>query len=140
MRLGQMGRTANHVIGLLEQILGPAEKEKRFPWARGDPSPKTGRQVELPFDAFWRTRRLIVEVDEDQHTSPDYHFDKPHKNTISGVHRGDQRRLYDERKRAAARAQGFSLVVVPWPRGKHPDPEHDLRELRALLKAAGVVI
>lgn len=134
-----MGTTADYVIGLLEEVLGPAEREKRFPWARGDPSPKTGRQAELPFDAFWQKRRLLAEIDEDQHTSPDYHFDKPYKNTISGVHRGDQRRLYDERKRAAARAQGFTLVVVPWSRHKQHDPEHDLEELRSHLVAAGVV-
>ena len=63
-----MGHVADYVLGLVEEILGEAaEREKRFSWAVGDPSVKTGRCVELPFDAVWASRRLIIEVDEDQH-------------------------------------------------------------------------
>jgi len=39
-------------------------------------------------------------------------FDKPHRLTVSGVHRGKQRQLYDQRKRSAARDQGYKLVAV----------------------------
>ena len=47
-----MGRVADYVIGLIEEILREeAVREKRFPWATGDVSPKTGRGMQLPFDA-----------------------------------------------------------------------------------------
>jgi len=102
-----IGAIANYVIGLLTELLGePPELEKTYAWALGDLSPKTGRARRLPFDAVWESRRLIVEVDEDQHRRPVAHFDKPERLTVSGVHRGEQRGLYAERKRTAARAEG----------------------------------
>jgi hypothetical protein len=92
-----MGRTEAYVVGLLEQLLGPAERGKRFDWARGDRSPKTGCAAMRPFDAVWEQRQLIVEVDEDQHVEETPLFDKPHVIMVNGVHRGQQRRLYDAR-------------------------------------------
>lgn len=137
-----MGLIATYVIGLLAEILDEQpEREAKYPWALGDPSPRTGLCRQLPFDAAWETRRLIVEVDEDQHRKPVLHFDKPHVITVSGVSRGEQRRLYDARKRAAARAQGYTLVEIPWERRPHlarRDRAADTAALRALLQAAGV--
>lgn len=134
-----MPRTERYVVGLLEQMLGPAEHGKRFPWAAGDVSAKTGRAVWLPFDAVWESRKLIVEVDEDQHRTPEPFFDKPHRLTVSGVHRGEQRRGYDARKRAAAVAQLYQLVVIAWSR-KRPQVPQDLLELRTLLTREGLVL
>ena len=137
-----MGRIADYVIGLLEETLGgPATREKRFAWAVGDPSPRTGRSALLPFDAVWESRRLIVEVDEDQHRRPVNFWDKPHIVTVSGVSRGRQRAVYDARKRAAARAHGFTVVEVPWERRPPPgrrNREADRRRLARLLSQAGV--
>jgi very-short-patch-repair endonuclease len=134
-----MGRTERYVLDLVEQILGPAERGKRFEWALGDPSRKTGRQARLPFDAVWEQRRLIIEVDEDQHTETTPIFDKPNQLTVSGVHRGEQRRLYDERKRAAAKAQGYNLVAISWSRTRRRRPG-DLAEIRRLLEEASVAV
>jgi hypothetical protein len=132
-----MGRTETYVIGLLEDLLGPKDAIDRFDWALGDLSPRTGRAVRLPFDAVWVTRRLIVEVDEEQHQKATPIFDKPDVLTVSGVHRGIQRQIYDERKRQAARAQGYTVVEITWPRRRKPDPA-DIVELRSLLREAGL--
>ena len=86
------------MIDLLAERLGKPTREMRFEWCRGDPSPKRQRGTPLPFDAVWPERMLIVEVNEDQHRKPVPHFDKPDRITVSGVHRGKQRRIYDERK------------------------------------------
>jgi very-short-patch-repair endonuclease len=134
-----MPRTERYVVGILEQLLGPAEHGKRFPWAVGDVSAKTGRAARLPFDAVWESRKLIVEVDEDQHRAPEPFFDKPHRLTVSGVHRGEQRRRYDARKRAAAVVQGYQLVVIEWSR-KRPQLSQDLHELRDLLAKEGLAV
>jgi hypothetical protein len=104
-----VGKTAKYVLDLLDRILGTGEREKCFEWALGDPSPKTLRARRLPFDAVWEARKLIIEIDEDQHNAATPFFDKPHRLTISGVHRGQQRALYDSRKRAAARANTVQL-------------------------------
>lgn len=95
-----MGQVADYVIGLLEEILDEAgDREKRFAWAVGDVSPKTGRGAPLPFDAFWASRGLLVEVDEDQHRKPVPFWDKPDVLTVSGMSRGEQRAV----RRAQAR-------------------------------------
>jgi hypothetical protein len=38
--------------------------------------------------------------------------DKPDKLTVSGVHCGEQRRIYDERRRALVPAHGYALLIV----------------------------
>ena len=137
-----MGRVADYVIGLLEELLREDPvREKRFPWAVGDLSPRTGRAAALPFDAYWPCRRLIVEVDEDQHRRPVAFWDKPDVRTVSGVSRGEQRRIYDARKREAARREGFAVLEIPWDRKPPPerrDRDADLQRLRELLERAGV--
>ena len=119
-----MGAISNYVIGLASELLGEEpDREKLYPWALGDVSAKTGHARRLPFDAVWEKRRLIVEVDEDQHRRPVSFWDKPDVLTVSGVHRGEQRHLYDERKRAAARREvirssRFRGSVVPYQRNE----------------------
>jgi len=134
-----MGKTEDYVLDLLEQLLGPAERGKTFEWAVGDPSPKTGRRRRLPFDAVWEQRKLIVEVEEEQHRESTPFFDKPHRMTVSGVHRGEQRRVYDERKRAAARARGYRVVAVAWSR-KRERLQNDVNDLADLLAAEGIEV
>ena len=137
-----MGRVAAYVLDIVEEILGErAEREKRFPWAVGDVSAKTGRSIELPFDAVWASRHLIIEVDEDQHRRPVPFWDKPGVMTVSGISRGQQRALYDDRKRKAGREAGFTVVEIAWER--RPEPERrdratDRRRLVEILNKAGV--
>jgi hypothetical protein len=124
-------------------LLGESpEREKRYLWALGDVSAKTGRAVQLPFDAVWESRRLIAEVDEDQHRKPVAHFDKPGRITVSGVHRGEQRKLYADRKRVAARRQGYMVIEIPWERRPAPARRNraaDLEFLRRVLSDARVL-
>jgi hypothetical protein len=133
-----MGRTEKYVVDLLEQTLGPAERGKRFDWAVGNVSSKTKRAVRLPFDAVWENRKLIVDVDEEQHTQETPFFDKKDRLTVSGVHRGEQRKQYDEKKRGEALIRGYKLVAISWPRTRKPKLE-DSAELRAMLQREGVV-
>jgi hypothetical protein len=136
-------RPAVYVIELLAEILGEQPlREQRFPWGLGDPSPKTGRRMALPFDALWESRKLIVEIDESQHREPVKFWDKPDRLTVSGVHRGEQRRIYDQRKRSAAREQGYTVLEIPWPRRPAPerrDRDADLAMLVAFLEEASVI-
>ncbi|MFC8441152.1 hypothetical protein ACFUJT_23675 [Streptomyces griseoincarnatus] len=101
-----------YVIGLCDRILGePALTQHRFDWLLGDPG-AGGRQVRLPVDAYWPGHRLVVEYRELQHDQPMPHFDKPDRLTVSGVHRGEQRALYDARRDTEIPAHGLRLVVV----------------------------
>ncbi|MDQ3363908.1 MAG: hypothetical protein M3680_00545 [Myxococcota bacterium] len=133
-----MTRIANYVLDLVETMLGPAEREKRFEWALGDVSSSTGRAAMLPFDAVWEDRMLIVEVDEDQHRESTPHFDKPGVMTVSGVDRGEQRKIYDARKRAAAADKGYLVVTLEWERSRPRQPNEDTAHIRQRLEQAGL--
>lgn len=54
----------------------------------------------------------MVEYREAQHERPVKFFDKPDVLTVSGVHRGVQRALYDARRGTLIPAHGLRLVVI----------------------------
>jgi very-short-patch-repair endonuclease len=101
-----------YVIDLCDAILGEtALRQHHFDWLLGDPGMK-GTRRKLPVDAYYPEHKLIVEYHECQHDEPVAHFDKPHVLTVSGVHRGEQRRIYDERRTTEIPAHGLRLLVV----------------------------
>ncbi|MCX5394390.1 hypothetical protein [Streptomyces sp. NBC_00094] len=106
------GSDETYVIGLCDRILGEtALTQHRFDWLLGDPG-AGGRRVRLPVDAYWPGHQLVVEYRELQHDLPMPHFDKPDRLTVSGVHRGEQRALYDARRDERIPAHGLRLVVI----------------------------
>jgi hypothetical protein len=122
-----------YIVDLCDQILcEKAERQYRgFAFLTGD----TGRK--LPVDAYYRGRQLVVEYHERQHTEPVSHFDKPSKPTRSGVHRGEQRRLYDERRRTVLPKHGIFLLILDYSLFRHdsrkrlccvPEDERLIRE------------
>lgn len=101
-----------YVIGMCDETLGEeGRRQHRFDWLLGDPGASGGR-VRLPVDAYYPEHNLVVEYRERQHDEPVAHFDKPDRLTVSGVHRGDQRRLYDERREALIPEHGLRLVII----------------------------
>ncbi|MEX0172184.1 hypothetical protein [Streptomyces sp. LMG1-1-1.1] len=133
-----------YVVGLCGEILGEvALTQHKFDWLLGDPG-AGGRQARLPVDAYWPGHRLVVEYRELQHDQPMPHFDKPDRMTVSGVHRGEQRALYDARRDSEIPAHGLRLVVIR-PADLNADnrgrlrrnTEADLAALRTLLARAG---
>lgn len=87
----------HYVLGLCDEMIGTrGERQATFPWLVGDVSPKTGQARRLPVDGYWPALRLVVEFQEKQHTEPVPLFDR--RATVSGVPRGEQRRLYDQWK------------------------------------------
>ena len=72
--------------------------------------------MQLPSEAVWESRRLIIEIDEDQHRKPVLIFGTPERMTASGIARDEQRALYAERKRSAARTEGYLVPEIPWER------------------------
>lgn len=130
-----------YVLDLCDEALGTASRRQHtFEWLRGDPSPKTGRRKPLPVDAYYPSLRLVVEFHEKQHSEAVKHFDKPDVLTVSGVHRGIQRKLYDDRRRELIPAHGLSLVIIPMSdftvRGRFIVKQHeaDLKVVRQALR------
>lgn len=93
----------------------------------------------LPVDGYYPAHRLVIEYREVQHDRPVGHFDRPDRMTVSGVHRGEQRKLYDERasNRSPRKIPDFVVIGVEDlssdSRGRlRRDRESDLRTLRRL--------
>ncbi len=104
-----------YVIDLFDEILGvKASRQQTFDFLRGDPG-RNGRQGrKLPVDAYYTSLNLVVEYRERQHTEEVKHFDKPDKMTVSGVHRGEQRKIYDQRRRDTLPKHGIKLVEISY--------------------------
>lgn len=101
----------HYVLDLCDEVLATTGlRQARFNWLLGDVSPSSGRSVQLPVDGYWPGHDLVVEFQEKQHTESVPIFDR--RATVSGVSRGEQRRLYDERKAALIPAHGLRLVVI----------------------------
>ena len=113
----------HYVIDLCDEVLGSkALRQHRFDFLRGDARP--GAQgVCLPVDAYYPEVDLVIEYRERQHNEAVSFFDKPDRVTVSGVHRGEQRRLYDERRRKGLPEHGIRLVEL-----SHTDFRHDARK------------
>jgi catechol 2,3-dioxygenase-like lactoylglutathione lyase family enzyme len=110
-----MGRETSdeaYVVGLCEEVLGAAaSRQHRFDWLTGDPG-RDGRGRPLPVDAYWPDLGLVLEYRERQHDRATPFFDKPDRMTVSGIHRGEQRKLYDRRREELIPAHGLRLLVV----------------------------
>lgn len=130
-----------YVLNLCDEILDEiGSRQHTFQWLLGDSSPRHGRRRRLQVDSFWPAHNLVVEYREIQHDRPVPHFDKPERITVSGVHRGLQRRIYDERRDTLIPLHGIRLVEIR-PRdlaskstGKlRRDRPHDVAALGVLL-------
>lgn len=98
-------------MDLCDEVLGVrCHRQATFDWLRGDPSVARPAGTRLPVDGYWPDLGLVVEFHEEQHTRPAPFFDR--RQTVSGVGRGEQRRLYDARKRELVPGRGIQLVVI----------------------------
>lgn len=96
-----------YVLDLCDTILNAESlRQHKFDFLVGD----SGKR--LPVDGFYPALNLVIEFREYQHTNPVKHFDKPDKLTVSGVHRGLQRALYDARRREVLPKQGIKLIEI----------------------------
>jgi len=101
-----------YVVDLCDRVLNlKAKRHHRFEFLRGDPG-KTGRCARLPVDAYYEELKLVIEYRERQHTEPIDHFDKPEVLTCSGCHRGQQRKIYDQRRRDILPQHGIRLIEL----------------------------
>ena len=101
-----------YVIDLCDEMLGTlAQRQHRFDFLRGDARP--GKQgTRLPVDAYYPELQLVVEYCERQHTEAIPIMDR--RMTVSGVDRGTQRAIYDQRRRDVLPQHGIALVELSY--------------------------
>lgn len=98
-----MAKDERYIIDLCDRVLGrTASRQHRFDFLLGDKGDK------LPVDAYYPDLNLVVEYRERQHVEPVPFWDK--KATASGIPRGQQRPLYDQRRRDVLPRNGIDLV------------------------------
>lgn len=104
---GRSASDEHYVIDLCDEVLGlKASRQHSFDFLKGD----TGRR--LPVDAYYEEIGLVVEYCESQHSESTPFFDR--KMTVSGVTRGEQRRVYDKRRADILPKYGLRLVVIDY--------------------------
>ncbi len=136
-RKGSSARDEEYVLDLCNELLRRTSlRQFRFDFLPGDAGHK------LPVDAYYPDLRLVIEYREPQHSRPTPFFDKPDRLTVSGVHRGEQRLLYDERRRRVLPEHGIALVEISYDELTHTakgrlsrDRREDARVLQGKLAA-----
>ena len=136
-QLGLEGKRGNsdesYVIDLCDEVLNEKDsRQHRFDFLKGDAGTK------LPVDAYYKSKNLVVEYNERQHTESVALFDK--KKTISGVSRGEQRKIYDKRRAEVLPQHGIRLIVISYDDFEYDgakrlrrDKEHDLEVVKKKL-------
>jgi hypothetical protein len=95
----------HYIIDLCDELLGlKGSRQHRFSFLLGDAGTR------LPVDVYYESLNLVIEFNEQQHTKPVKHFDKPDKITVSGVNRREQRKIYDKRKREVLPMHGIKVI------------------------------
>ncbi len=124
----------SYVIDLCDEVLKQkALRQYRFDFLRGDSGTK------LPVDAYYPSLNLVIEFKEKQHTETVKFFDK--RQTVSGVGRGEQRKIYDQRRRDVLPKHGIKLIELDYSDFEHSrgkklirNREEDLKVINKKLK------
>ena len=125
----QESNDESYILDICDKVLGmKSSRQHTFDFLLGDSS-INGKARRLPVDAYYKSLALVVEYRERQHTEGVKHFDKPDIMTISGVHRGEQRKLYDERRRTILPKAGINLVEFSYSDFKHNQQKRIIRDL-----------
>lgn len=102
----------SYVIDLCDEVLKlKSFRQHRFYFLKGDSGTK------LPVDAYYPPLNLVVEFKEKQHTEEVKFFDK--RQTVSGVGRGEQRKLYDQRRRDLLPHHNIRLIELDYSDFEH---------------------
>ncbi len=132
---GRKASDESYVIDLCDEILGcKTLRQHHFDFLRGDAG------TMLPVDAYYPELKMVVEYYESQHTQATPFFDN--KQTVSGVSRGEQRRIYDQRRKEVLPEHGIKLIIISYTdfgTSKHLNRNyaHDLRVIKDILMKSG---
>lgn len=126
----------NYVLNICDKILGiKSSRQHKFDFLIGDSNRR------LPVDSYYEKINLVIEYRELQHTESVSFFDKVDKLTVSGVHRGEQRKIYDQRRRDILPKHGIYLLEISYSNFDFDrrkkiirNPEIDEKMIRRILK------
>lgn len=131
----------HYVLDLCDEVIYKTGlRQHRFDFLLGDANAK-GVCAKLPVDIYYPELNLVIEYKEQQHTKANKHFDKPDIFTVSGVHRGEQRKIYDQRRLEVLPQNGIKVIEISYSNFAFDkkdkivrDWEKDLERVRKFLK------
>ncbi|MCL6741772.1 hypothetical protein LZ518_11605 [Sphingomonas sp. RB56-2] len=125
-RLGSRdGSDEHYIIDLCDEVLGQrAHRGHKFDFLRGD-ADRNGIARSLPVDAYYPALSLVIEYCERQHSESVPFFDR--RETVSGVGRGEQRAIYDQRRKDILPRNGIALMVLSYGEFGHDGAKRLLR-------------
>jgi len=131
----------SYIIDLCDTVLGlKAIRQKKFDFLLGDLHKDGKTRTKLPVDAYYKSLNLVVEYMEKQHTEEIKFFDKPDKITVSGVSRGEQRKIYDRRRRELIPKNGIDLICINYSQFAHKSNKRLLRNKEQDIKKIKVIL
>lgn len=137
---GRKDSDEHYVLDLCDEVLKiQGLRQYRFDFLLGDPNAQ-GKCAKLPVDSYYPELNLVIEYKEQQHTKPNKHFDKPDLFTVSGVHRGEQRKIYDQRRLEVLPQNGIKVIEISYSdfdfdrKDKIVRSEEDFERVKKILK------
>ena len=101
-----------YIIDLCDKVLKQtSNRQFRFDFLKGDSG------TPLPVDAFYESLNLVIEYKEKQHTEDVKFFNR--RQTVSGVTRGEQRKIYDQRRRDILPQHKIKLIEFGYDEFEH---------------------
>jgi len=100
-----------YVIDLCDTVLGEkAERQKRFDFLLGDLHKDGKTRTQLPVNAYYESLNLVVEyLVMYAPGSADVN-----EQTINGISRGEQRKIYDQRRAEELPKNGITLITIAY--------------------------
>lgn len=114
----------SYIIDLCDEVLKQlAIRQHRFSFLKGDSGTR------LPVDSYYPELNLVIEFKEKQHTEEVNFFDR--RQTVSGVGRGEQRKIYDQRRRDVLPEHGITLLELDYSYFQHSSNKKLIRNREA---------
>lgn len=137
---GRKDSDEHYVLDLCDEVLKmQGLRQHRFDFLLGDPNAQ-GKCAKLPVDSYYPELNLVIEYKEQQHSKTNKHFDKPNLITVSGVHRGEQRKIYDQRRLDVLPKHGIKVIEISFSDFNHNSRDrilrsnNDIERVKKLLK------
>jgi hypothetical protein len=136
---GRKESDEHYVLNLCDEVLKiKGLRQHRFDFLLGDPNAQ-GKCAKLPVDSYYPELNLVIEYKEQQHTKPNKHFDKPDLFTVSGVHRGEQRKIYDQRRLEVLPKHGIQVIEISFSDFDHDGMDRILRSYADLERMKNIL-
>ncbi|BDC99559.1 hypothetical protein [Persicobacter psychrovividus] len=116
-----------YLVNIANELLGKeASSQHKFSFLLGDYHKDGKSRTALPIDAYYEELNMAIEFIEKQPIE----F-KSTRMTVSGVTRGEQRAMYDQRKRTTLAKEGIAIIDVPYADFRCDEKGKLVRDLEA---------